>query len=399
MVSNLETVWTTLLHWLLRGISCLGPGRWGSHRLLRAQALDSATFPRSGTLFQASDEIRASNIDSNANYAAELYPPLGYRHISRALVTSNRRCSSVIQRNLFLLPESVQPGPWDILVGKPTVGGILRQREDTLLVKVRESKFRIPRAIFVGTWSPHNWYHWLIDTLPSVFLASKLPTEYDTYPLLLPETALLKQNWLEPLELVYGNRAIINLNDSFYSEVEDLVWIDSPSCPGPLSLKPLGRPNFRIHPQPFEDFRSHILAKLSMSSEPLKSTKRVFIARNQEGNRPYNQEELIEVAENYGFVPVYLEKLSFRESVQLMREAEYLIGPHGAGWASAIFCESTTKAFMWTWEESKFDNWFVNIARLRQFEMIVSMEARTNGNQMHMPVSTFKLQLNKLLDS
>lgn len=68
------------------------------------------------------------------------------------------------------------------------------------------------------------------------------------------------------------------------------------------------------------------------------------------------------MAEQYGFESVLLEELSFKESLRVFREAEVIVGPHGAGWANLLFCNSAAKALLWTWEGEKEDNWYENIA-------------------------------------
>lgn len=391
------SVFRALLWRLLGALSGFGLSRLGPFRLLSATTLNSAAFPREAIFLPESPATRAANVVSDPTPPQDTYPALGYRRLVSALVTSNRRCSSVISGNHFVLPESVDPGPWNIRVGEPTIGGVLRQSDNRLLVNSRRLSSRIPRGIFVGTWSPQNWYHWTIDTLPSVYFAQYLPSQYDNYPLLLPETGVLRERWLEPLDLVRGNREVITLSDNRYSKVEDLVWIDSPSSPGPLPLRSSGRPHFRVHAPALNAYRDHMLAKLGLDEGTIKPHKKIFLARNQSGNRPYNQEELLAIAEGFGFATVYLEHLSFRESVTLMLESEYIIGPHGAGWASALDCQSSAHGLMWTWPESKLDNWFTNIAHVRQFPMLVSYAARENSHGLEMPLVEFEQRLAWLL--
>jgi capsular polysaccharide biosynthesis protein len=99
------------------------------------------------------------------------------------------------------------------------------------------------------------------------------------------------------------------------------------------------------------------------SAVPLRG-RRVYLGRKTTPNRPYNQDELIAESKRFGYEPVFLEDLSFRDSVKVMMEAESVIGPHGAGWANALFCHPGTSGVMWTWRDSMRDNWFANVASI-----------------------------------
>lgn len=100
-----------------------------------------------------------------------------------------------------------------------------------ILIDTGIDKRTLERGIFVGTWSPHNWFHWTIDILPSVWLSTKLPAAFDDYPILLPPNSLQKATWREPFNLVSGSRSVVELSDMRYTNVRDLIWIDSPTAP------------------------------------------------------------------------------------------------------------------------------------------------------------------------
>lgn len=387
-----------LLIWQsIKVLSVFGFSRAGNFRLLRVSRASATSIPQEGVFLSKVQATRAPNISTAELPEDDIYPGLGYRKISRALVTANRRCSAVISDRDFWLPASVDPGPWKISVGEPTVAGVLRQNQDEILVDVAVSAEPLPSGIFVGTWSPHNWFHWTIDTLPSVFLAQNLPAKYDDYPILLPETGVLKGSWREPLELVVGSREIVTLSDSRYTEVRDLLWIDSPTSPGPLPIRDSGFPHFRVHAPALNAYRQHMIDKLGFVEETMTPHRRVFLARSQTGNRPYNQDELIAIAEKRGFTAVYLEDLSFKQSVELMLETKLLIGPHGAGWASALYCQSSTKGLMWTWPEALHDNWFANIGQTRNFAMAISLAVTAGPAGHELPAAEFKERLETLL--
>ena len=72
---------------------------------------------------------------------------------------------------------------------------------------------------------------------------------------------------------------------------------------------------------------------------PLRPQRRIFISRaHARGRHLLAEAELWPKLEAAGFERVHLEKLDFREQVDLMRETAVLVGPHGAGLTNMIFC-------------------------------------------------------------
>ena len=365
---NLRAIVIALLWHVMRCAKTLRISTVGRLKIVRSLRVSDSGVSHSAIFYAAEPEIRAANIVGKSIDAPEDYPSLGFRQFLNVSVTANRRFTSIISGQDLLLPAAADPGPWRLRVGEPTVGGILRQSDNSVLVHDRRNKAPVAKAIFVGSWSAHNWYHWIIDTLPSIFLARALPEEFDSYPVLVDEVALSRPAWLEPLATVIGDREVIPLSRSGYSTVRDLVWIDSPSSPGPLPLLKSGKPSFRLHPGAIKDYREHLISTLGLQAIVQQTSKRLFLGRKATPNRPYNQEELIAEATKFGYEPVFLEELNFADSVKVMMQAESVIGPHGAGWANALFCHPGTTGIMWTWRESLDDNWFSNIASVSEMK-------------------------------
>jgi hypothetical protein len=113
---------------------------------------------------------------------------------------------------------------------------------------------------------------------------------------------------------------------------------------------------------PLIDYRDYLLDELQLQSVAISRGKRVFIARKAHEVRRYDEEQIFAKAAIRGFTKVYLEELSFEESVLLFREAELIVGPHGAGWANLLFSHPATKAMLWTWAGEEEDNWYENVA-------------------------------------
>jgi capsular polysaccharide biosynthesis protein len=141
-----------------------------------------------------------------------------------------------------------------------------------------------------------------------------------------------------------------------------------------------------------------MLTQLGLEKAQPEPTKKVFLARQPGASRPYNQAELLRTAMEFEFEPVFLENLNFRESVQVMLGATHVVGPHGAGWANAMFLQAGVGVGMWTWAESMDDNWFANEFALARLESHVSLEAQKDslGNIYIDPASVRKTILRVL---
>jgi capsular polysaccharide biosynthesis protein len=65
--------------------------------------------------------------------------------------------------------------------------------------------------------------------------------------------------------------------------------------------------------------------------------KRVYIGRRGTARRVLNEPELLAKLAEHGFVTAYMEDLSFRAQLSLLRDAQIVIGPHGAGLVYTMF--------------------------------------------------------------
>ena len=66
--------------------------------------------------------------------------------------------------------------------------------------------------------------------------------------------------------------------------------------------------------------------------------RRLYVARTRAQNRRLsNEAELIEALARVGFASVTLETLSLAEQIRLVRGADIIVAPHGAGLANIVF--------------------------------------------------------------
>lgn len=371
-----------------------------SLRRLRLGRIPGSRVHRFERLVADEDWVSASAVSGAEGVpsAPEEFGGLGYSTEEAVFITSNPRVSGVVSGDSFLLsPNNLRPFE-SIPTSNPPVSGFLSIRKQHLLLRVRKSE-GYPCGIFVGSDSPHNWFHWLVDTLPSVYLARFLPQQFNEVPLLVPEVALRRDHWLESLKAVSDGRPIRPISSDAYHLVGELLWIHGPTAKRHVHREEL-HAEFAIERNTILEFRDVLLAELASPIPPPGRPPRIYLARLPGSLRPYNQDELLAIAEKYGFRAVYLENHSLTESLSLLSRAEYIIGPHGAGWAQALFAKSAKGAMLWTWNEAATENWFHNVLALAGIPCETLFTGPgSNSSPYILDAGGFEESLSRMLDS
>jgi len=312
--------------------------------------------------------------------------PVGYARFDGALVCHNPRYAAVIHGDRFFIPPRIGPGPWQLLKGggSPFEGRVLAQHEDRVTLFPQLRKERIPRGLFIGSRSPHVWAHWIVNFVATAHFAYSRFPELDDLPLLVPEAALTKSTLKDSLELAIGNRKTIPLKRNHYARVDELYWIQPPVYDTPLALDHEKREPLHISVAEVKEFADFITAKASTVSgkSEFSLPTKVFLARGNRHSRQYNQEELIAIAERYGFRAVWPEDLSFVDQVRLFSGARHIIGPLGSGLTGIVFCRSDCQILCWSNELAVTENYLANLAMVagtRLQHLLVTSEGQGPG--------------------
>ena len=191
-----------------------------------------------------------------------------------------------------------------------------------------------------------NWYHWLIEIMPSAFLSESLSKDYDDFELMIPEHCATSSTFRDSLDLFAVTRSRILMPSGKNFSVEKLIGID-PVMVGPMNMQSLQWPEVADYSQNARvllKYRAAILDRLNLT--PSHSSRRIFLARSKD-RRSFNQSELMEISQRYGFEVVYPEKMTFREQVQLYLESSFIVGASGAAFANILFCQPNTQSLTW----------------------------------------------------
>ncbi|MEG4988054.1 tetratricopeptide repeat protein [Microcoleus sp. BR0-C5] len=72
--------------------------------------------------------------------------------------------------------------------------------------------------------------------------------------------------------------------------------------------------------------------------------RRIYISRSKARyRRVLNEEDVVEVLENFGFVSIFPESMSLAEQIAHFYHAEVIVAAHGSGLTNTIFCSQGTK--------------------------------------------------------
>ena len=174
---------------------------------------------------------------------------------------------------------------------------------------------------FTDVWS-REYFHWMTDALPRLFT---IRDRVGDATLLLPGA--------------YAGVDYIQSSLKPFS-IRNLKFVNEP-----LYCKNLYMPS---HTAPTGNYNETVIRSLrSFFIDNYRDARgggfgdKIYISRGKaDKRRIVNEEECVEVLEDYGFKSVYFEDHSFEEQVKIAMDAKYLISNHGAGLTNIMFMES-----------------------------------------------------------
>lgn len=229
---------------------------------------------------------------------------------------------------------------------------------------------RISRGIFLGGNGSFNYYHWLVELLTKLEFIGQLPGHIQDFPLLISEEIFSVESLKETIMLFIKSQPrelqIILLKKDASYVVDELVYINAPNNL-PFNLN--GDAKFDISYVTIDSRSIEYLRRTALESSPINCipqnyNKKIFLCRKKDRGRNYNQDEVFNLLQLYGFIKLFMEDLSFQEQVRTVYQAEFIVGPTGAAWTNLIFSRPGTKALCWMAEEFGDFSSYSNIARI-----------------------------------
>ncbi len=195
-------------------------------------------------------------------------------------------------------------------------------------------------SLLTGGGGNFNYWHWLFDVLPRIYIlenSQNFNSKINFY--LFPSLERKFQNeTLDILNIAKEKRLSSKNVRHVYAEK-----IIVTSHPYAIENKPLSD-SLKMPVWIFEFLRNKFLKNdknLAKNDLP----KKIYINRKDSLVPRYiiNENEVSNCLIENGFTSITLSDLSFIEQVQLFKNADYIAGLHGAGFANIIFCKPDTK--------------------------------------------------------
>lgn len=175
------------------------------------------------------------------------------------------------------------------------------------------------RAVWVLERVHDNHSHWLTAHLPKLILLKRMGLLDDA---LLPEQLTATQEASLRMLGVAPER-FARYDESRPLHVKKLTIVQTD----------------RFRPELLRTVRAEMAPPLPKSDR----TRRIYVSRARARFRNLmNEEELMPMLTARGFERVFLEDLDFAAQVDLMRHAEAVVAPHGAGLTNVMFCAEGT---------------------------------------------------------
>jgi hypothetical protein len=217
-------------------------------------------------------------------------------------------------------------------------------------------------AIGVTPEAGGNYYHWLVDLLPRIFLLKHATQNFSNY-----DTLLLN-----------GSRANYERETLTALEVppEKIRFVDS-------------RDRFQIASAVFPSLDINVVAPWKVrglrelvSSRPQRHrSSRLYFSRARAAvRRIANEKEISEALRHHDFEILEAETLSFREQADLSANASVIIAPHGAALANIVFCQPGTRVVEISTREG-YRDWYWQLAVVTglSYEILEAKPAKSSS--------------------
>jgi capsular polysaccharide biosynthesis protein len=185
-----------------------------------------------------------------------------------------------------------------------------------------------------------GYYHWLLEGVPRILDVIDEGFDFDRYPLILPPLAPFQRQLLELLGLD-PQRQVITVGKGEWCHVKDCIF--------PTAYFPFGSPELEDPSgQPDRELLLRIRDRVMERFDPPQSgstptPRRIYISRAKAAKRkfaPESEAALRSTLERAGFEAVCLEDLPWSAQVQIVANAEFIAGMHGAGLTNVLFTKA-----------------------------------------------------------
>lgn len=201
----------------------------------------------------------------------------------------------------------------------------------------------------------NGYFHWFCDALPRLFVLKHYNIPFDV--LILPSFCLQEPYISESL-LPFNIPSILQLEPYMNAKLEKLI-----------SLSPIA-PTGNYRPDIMKGLQSLYRSFYKLENNTFTTSyQKIYISRAKAPKRKVlNEDEIIPILKQYGYIPVIMEELSFKEQVQLIGKANRLVSLHGAGLTNMLFMPPASKILEFRFPGDGINNCYFSLSNALDFE-------------------------------
>ena len=246
---------------------------------------------------------------------------------------------TVVSKNRLLEIDDAANPSHDFVAGRhfDVVGTHLNLKEAVVRIPVNPESVS-GSAILLSTRADVNWFHWLIETLPKLFIAD---SSIDAaVPLLI--SSRIPPTAKDSLALL-SQRKVIEF-DSIRGVTLDELHIISPVIFNPDTLHMwLSENSNQLNKDAITALRNTVLNRLLPAERDSNYPDKLFVARRTGARGLVNGLSIRRMLRRIGFVSFEPETRGFADQVLAFNKAHTIVMVGGASMANLIFCHKGAK--------------------------------------------------------
>ncbi len=249
---------------------------------------------------------------------------------------------------------------------------VLKNGTPKILKNINGSVF----SLLSGGAAKNNYWHWIFDSLPKIAILEKLNQKKPDFYLL---PSLKKKYQLETLlSLNIPQKKLLDGEKYKHVKCDQLLAVDHPYVFN-------NNPSSSIINIPLWIINWLRKKYKKSKSDSKKYSKKIYINRESDSvvsNRKIiNNDEVKIFLKEEGFEILTLSNYSFKDQVNIFKNAEFIVGLHGAGFANLIFSRPKTKVIELCTRHS--GNIFSNLGKTCKlnYKKIIDGSSKPNKHQ------------------
>jgi len=253
-----------------------------------------------------------------------------------------------------------------------------------------KKKFKGTILSLVQGASGSNYFHWMFDILPKIFICSKNISLSSVNYLYLPEINILQK---KTLELINIKTKIINSKNFRHISANKIITVDHPWYKGGYFSKySMNIPCWIIF---------WLRKKFLNKKKKFKCNKRIYIDRSDSKfmhSQIINNNETFKLLKRYNFKKYKIANFNFFRQIYLFWNSEFIISAHGAALTNLIFCRPRTKVIEIR-SKKNFSRYFERISKINKlnYSLIKTSKITSPSGDILVPLKRLeKLIINKI---